>query len=81
MTKQPRTEVDIYSDPVIAIQYAMRRHKEAARELRALILHEVEAGHSQASLARKLGMTTSTLSVWVNRARAERAGNPTGQDD
>jgi DNA-directed RNA polymerase specialized sigma24 family protein len=68
-------DIDIYDDPVFELKYAIRKQEEGARELRAHILQVVESGEPQARLARKLGISTSTLHVWVTRARAERAGS------
>lgn len=68
-------DIDIYDDPVFELKYALRKQQEGARELRAHILQVVESGEPQARLARKLGVSTSTLHVWVTRARAERDGS------
>lgn len=42
-----------------------------------MILRLVEAGESQAGLARKLEVNIRTLHVWVSRARGERDAKST----
>jgi transposase-like protein len=65
------TEPD-YDDPFLEIRYAIRRNYAEARRIRLLVLEQLESGHSQREIGRRVGVTHSTLAHWVKLAREER---------
>lgn len=64
-----------FDDPFLEIRYAIKRHREEARRIRRLVLQEEERGTSRREIARRLDMKPSTLTHWVQLARAERDGS------
>jgi transposase-like protein len=61
-----------YDDPFLEIKYALKRNYEEAARIRRMVLEQVEAGHTQRDIGRRLGIGASTLGHWIRTARAER---------